>query len=123
MTRHLKDIPESLRTNASNLRHAMTKEERILWFDCLKEYPLRIRRQVIKGNYIVDFCCEKAKLIIELDGSQHYSPEEQIKDQIRTGYLEALGYKVLRFSNLEVHTYFKAVTDTIDREIRLRLKG
>ena len=122
MTRNSKNIPEVLQAYAKELRSHMTKEERILWFDCLKTYPIRIRRQVIKGYYIVDFCCEKAKIIIELDGSQHYTEEEKAKDLIRTKYLEGLGYKVLRFSNLDIHLNFAGVTESIDHEIKRRLR-
>ena len=58
--------------NAQKLRKAMTKEERHLWYDCLKLLPVTVHRQKILGNYIVDFYIASAKMVIELDGSQHY---------------------------------------------------
>ena len=106
---------------AKSMRKNMTREERHLWFDFLRRYPLRIRRQVILGNYIVDFCCEKAQLIIEIDGSQHYTPEEKEKDRKRTNDLKDLGYKVIRISNREVMTNFDGITQYIHQEIQKRL--
>ena len=73
----------NLTTNAKNLRKNMTKEERHIWYDFLRDYPVRFLRQKVIDNYIVDFYCHKARLIIELDGSQHYNEKEQIKDQNR----------------------------------------
>ena len=70
------------------------------------------------GNFIVDFYCHKAKLAVELDGSQHYMPQEQEKDVLRTQYLQSLGIKVLRFSNLEVLQQFQGVCEAIDREAK-----
>ena len=106
---------------AKSMRKNMTREERHLWFDFLRRYPLRIRRQVILGNYIVDFCCEKAQLIIEIDGSQHYTPEEKETDRKRTNDLKDLGYKVIRISNRDVMTNFDGITQYIHQEIQKRL--
>ena len=106
---------------AKSMRKNMTREERHLWFDFLRRYPLRIRRQVILGNHIVDFCCEKAQLIIEIDGSQHYTPEEKEKDRKRTNDLKDLGYKVIRISNRDVMTNFDGITQYIHQEIQKRL--
>ena len=106
---------------AKSMRKNMTREERHLWFDFLRRYPLRIRRQVILGNHIVDFCCEKAQLIIEIDGSQHYTPEEKEKDRKRTNDLKDLGYKVIRISNRDVMTNFDEITQYIHQEIQKRL--
>ena len=111
----------SLRTFARTLRQNMTKEERHLWFDLLHDYPLRIRRQVILGNHIVDFCCEKAKLVIEIDGSQHYEPEEKQQDRERSKDLQDLGYNVLRFSNREIWENFSGVGQQIHQTIQKRL--
>lgn len=92
----------------------MTKEERHLWYDFLKSLPVTFKRQYVIKNYIVDFCCESKKIIIELDGSQHYeSQENAAKDQIRDKQLKELGYRVLRFDNLEVYKNFSGVCDTI----------
>ena len=77
----------------------------------LKKYPVRFRRQYVIGEYIVDFYCHNAKLVIELDGSGHYEPQTMQKEQIRTEYLESLGLFVLRFTNLEIKSYFSAVCE------------
>ena len=96
----------------------MTKEEKHLWYDFLKKLPVTVSRQKNIGNYIVDFYCHQAKLVVELDGSQHYEPEEITKDQIRTEYLRSLGLRVLRFTNLEIQREFSAVCEVIDKEVR-----
>ena len=74
---------------------------------------MRFRRQYIIGSYIVDFYCHQAKLVVELDGSQHYAQEGQKEDCERTNYLESLGLHVLRFSNLDVLRNFSSVCDAI----------
>ena len=91
------------------LRKNMTKEERHLWYDFLKEYPVQFKRQVPFDNYIVDFYCFRAKLVVELDGSQHCEPEGLAYEQKRTAYLESKGLTVLRVSNLDVMRNFHAV--------------
>ena len=102
-----------LTSNARTLRKTMTKEEALLWYRFLSKYPLRFRRQYIIGNYIADFYCHRAKLVVELDGSQHYEPEAQTADAQRTKYLNEQGIEVLRFSNLEVLKEFDAVCTQI----------
>ena len=102
-----------LKPFSRQLRTSPTKEEFLLWNNFLRKYPLQFRRQYVIGNYIVDFYCHKAKLVIELDGSQHYDPEEAEKDRIRTEYLKSQGLRVLRFSNLEVLRDFDAVCEKI----------
>jgi very-short-patch-repair endonuclease len=72
------------------------------------------------GNYIVDFYCHQVKLVVELDGSQHCTPEEMEYDQKRTAYLEQQGLKVIRFSNLDVMRRFRDVCETIDRIVEER---
>ena len=111
---------QSLKTNAQSLRKSLTKEEAQLWYQFLCRYPLRFRRQYVIGNYIADFYCHKAKLVVELDGSQHYSPEEQSYDQKRTAYLESQGLYVLRFSNLDVMRRFQDVCQAIDMTAKER---
>ena len=101
---------------SQELRKNQTKEESLLWNQFLCQYPLLLRRQYIIGNYIVDFYCHRAKLVVELDGSQHYDPEEQKKDAERTRYLESQALKVLRFSNLDVIRRFRGVCEAIDME-------
>ena len=102
---------------ARRLRKELTKEEALLWHNFLKKYPLRFHRQYVIGNYIVDFYCHQAKLVLELDGSQHYEPEEQKKDAQRTAYLQGLGLRVLRISNLDVLQRFRAVCEMIHEEV------
>ena len=100
----------------------MTKEERRLWYEYLHDYPYRFRRQVAFGNYIVDFYCAAAKLAVELDGSQHYEPQEQDYDARRTAYLNSVGIMVLRFSNLEVLRNLRGVCQMIDMTVGERVR-
>jgi len=111
---------QKLRKNAQRLRKNLTKEEAHLWYQFLCRYPHRFRRQYVIGNYIVDFYCHLAKLVVELDGSQHYTPEEAHKDKIRTAYLEQQGLKVLRFTNLDVMREFRSVCEMIDMTVKER---
>ena len=98
---------------AQNLRREMTPQERHLWYGFLKTCPAQFRRQKQFGAYIVDFYCAKAKLVIELDGSQHYEEADRAYDQERDTYLTGLGLKVLRYSNADVNRNFKAVCEDI----------
>ena len=107
----------SLLSNARNLRKNMTKEERHLWYDFLRDCGYRFRRQEIIGNFIVDFFCSSAKLIIELDGSQHCLPENMVKDDERTRYLNSQGFRVIRFSNLDIIENFQGVCEYILSEL------
>ena len=111
---------KKLKENSQKLRKQLTKEEAKLWYQFLCRYSLPFRRQYIIGNYIVDFYCHQAKLVVELDGSQHYDPAEREKDQIRTAYLEQQGLRVLRFSNLDVLRQFQNVCTVIDRAAKER---
>ena len=88
--------------NARTLRKNMTPQERHLWYDCLRYCEPRFRRQEIIGSYIADFYCHEAKLVIELDGSQHFEPKKEQKDRARTAYFHTLGIRVLRFANNEI---------------------
>ena len=91
---------------AKQLRKEMTKEERHLWYDFLRNYPVRFIRQKILGKYIVDFYCAEAKLVIELDGSQHYQDGNAEKDAGRSAFLEGYGITVIRIPNNEVTRNF-----------------
>ena len=102
-----------LLTNARSLRRNMTKEERHLWYDCLRFCRPRFRRQEIIGSYIADFYCHQAKLIIELDGSQHYDPKEIEYDDRRTAYFHSLGITVFRFSNADINGNFRGVCTAV----------
>ena len=114
---------KELRKRSQELRRQMTKEERHLWYDFLKTYPVQFKRQYSLGVYIVDFYCYKAKLIVELDGSQHCEPKAMDYDRIRTEYLQKQGFLVLRFSNSDVMTQFRAVCETIDTAVKNRVQG
>lgn len=91
----------------------MTGEERHLWYDFLKGLPVIVHRQKVIGRYIVDFCIPSAKLVIELDGSQHYQPDGIESDLIRDTYLTEHGLTVLRYSNSEINHSFDAVCEDI----------
>ena len=106
---------------AKQLRKEMTKEERHLWYDYLRAYPVRFLRQKILGKYIVDFYCPEAKLIVELDGAQHYEGENVKYDEQRTAFLEGYGLKVLRIPNNEVNRNFCGVCEYIDAAVRQSL--
>lgn len=99
--------------NAQKLRKNMTKEEKHLWYDFLKNLSVTVNRQKIIGNYIVDFYCAKAKLVIELDGSQHYDENGIKYDFKRDEFLKSLGLNVLRYSNLDVNNRFESVCNDI----------
>ena len=102
-----------LTSNAKALRRIMTKEERHLWYDYLKQLPVTVHRQKIFGNYIVDFYIASSKIVIELDGSQHYEENHQHRDLQRDTYLQQMGCKVLRYSNADINQRFKDVCEDI----------
>lgn len=112
-----------LKTLSQALRKNQTKEEHLLWHNFLKKYPLRFRRQYVIGNYIVDFYCHQARMVVELDGSQHYDADEQEKDRQRTAYLQGQDLAVLRFTNLEVTRQFASVCQAIDAACTNRFPG
>ena len=103
-----------LTNNARDLRKQMTKEEAKLWFQFLRLYRPRFHRQYVIGDYIADFYCHQAKLVVELDGSQHCTPEKMEYDQKRTEYLQSQGLTVMRLSNLDVMRQFQSVCEAID---------
>ena len=100
----------------------MTKEERHLWYDFLRQYPIRFLRQKIIDNYIVDFYCHEARLIIELDGSQHYEKNGLLKDKIRTEKIETRNLTVIHIPNNEVNQNFDGVCEYIDRWVKASLR-
>ena len=106
---------------AKKLRKDMTKEERHLWYDFLRTYPVRFSRQKIIGQYIVDFYCPQAKIVIELDGSQHYEEANAMKDAERTQFLERFDLKIIRIPNSEVNCNFRGVCEYIDTAVRQSL--
>ena len=112
---------QNLKPKAQKLRKEATKEENLLWYKFLRTYPVQFRRQYIIGSYIVDFYCHKAKLVVELDGSQHCDLKGMEYDQARTAYLESQGLHVLRLSNLDVMRQCKNVCDAIDQVVKSRM--
>ena len=106
---------------AKQLRKEMTKEERHLWYDFLRSYPVRFSRQKVLGKYIADFYSAGAKLVIELDGSQHYEDDNVQKDVERTSFLEEYGLKVIRIPNNEVNENFSGVCEYIDTAVKQSL--
>ena len=105
-----------LRKNAQKLRREMTKEERHLWYDFLKQLPVTVNRQKVIDHFIVDFYCASAKLVIELDGSQHYEDEGTASDRERDYALNQLGLSVVRYSNDDINRNFDGVcTDLLKR--------
>ena len=113
---------KSLKTLSSNLRNNATPQENKLWYEFLRTYPVRFNRQRIVGNFIPDFYCAKARLAVELDGSQHYENKGINHDEQRTEYLESLGVYVLRFTNSEINENFYEVCTVIDETVKCRMK-
>ena len=111
----------NLKERSQKLRKEATKEENLLWYCFLRKYPVRFRRQYIVGNYIVDFYCHQAKLVVELDGSGHYEPKAIQYDHMRTQYLESQGICVFRVSNLDVLQRFKEVCEAIHTLVESRI--
>lgn len=106
---------KELKTNARTLRKNMTPEEKILWYQFLKKLSVSVYRQRIIGNYIADFYCPAAKLVIELDGSQHFSDNGLSYDAKRDAFLKENGLQVLRIPNNEIHRNLAGVADEILR--------
>ena len=113
---------EKLTGNAKALRKNMTKEERHLWYDFLKMLPTTVHRQKVIGKYIVDFYIAEAKLVIELDGSQHFEVEGQRTDAQRDAYLQTLGLTVLRYANSDVNRNFNGVCEDIWNRLKISEK-
>ena len=106
-----------LKEYAQSLRKNMTKEEKHLWYDFLKKLDVVVNRQKVIDNYIVDFCIPSVRLIIELDGAQHYEPDSKIYDRQRDGYLCGQGYTVLRYTNIDIKSNFDGVCSDILKNI------
>jgi len=112
----------SLTAPERELRKNMTREERHLWYDFLRNYPVRFYRQKVLGWYIADFYCADAKLIIELDGSQHCDEAGLEYDAKRTAFLEEYGLKVVRIQNPQIRQNFEGVCGYIDTLVQQALK-
>ena len=107
---------------AKILRKQATPQENHLWYDFLSKYEVRFQRQKAIDNFIADFYCHKAKLIIEIDGSQHYTEEGKQKDEFRTEILEGYDLKVIRLTNHQIHVNFSAVCEYIDAAVKASLR-
>ena len=103
------------------LRKNMTPEERHLWYDFLKKYPVRFSRQKVLGKYIADFYSAEAKLVIELDGSGHFTEAGKHYDEERTAFLAEYGLTVIRIRNAYIHENFDGVCNYIDKCVKQAL--
>lgn len=107
---------------ARNLRNNSTRHENRLWFDFLSKYPIRFQRQKAIDNYIADFYCHKAKLVIELDGMQHSSEDAMKRDEYRTEVLSKYGLAVIRITNKQIDSNFCEICNHIDQIVTERMK-
>jgi very-short-patch-repair endonuclease len=112
--------PSSMTQLARNLRNNSTRQEKKLWYLFLRNFPLRFHRQKVVGVYIVDFYCHKAKLVIEIDGSQHIENTHE-SDNERTEYLQSNFFEVIRFSNHDVDNNFDGVCTEIVHTVNAKL--
>ena len=108
---------KKLKSLARKLRKNATRHENRLWYEFLRDYPIQFNRQMVIMNYITDFYCAKARLVIELDGSQHYTEEGISRDAAREELLNTLDLEVLRFSNLDVDQTFEGVCEAIHHTV------
>ncbi len=105
-----------------SLRKEMTAEEKHLWFDFLRKYPIHVYRQrSIAEYFIADFYCPRAKIVIEVDGGQHFSEEGKAYDNMRTAVIEQYQIEVIRVTNADVMKNFAGVCRMIDRCIQERI--
>ena len=109
-------------TLAKNLRKNATPQENHLWYRFLAKYEIRFQRQKAIDDFIVDFYCHKARLIIEIDGSQHYTEHGFQKDGFRTEMLEKYNLKVIRFTNDQIDEDFQSVCEYIDAVVQASLR-
>ena len=116
----MKDYNKNNTKKAQSLRKNSTPWERKLWYEFLKDYPIRFQRQKPIGSFIVDFYCAKAKLVIELDGGGHFEPKEMNYDQYRTNELNKQNIEVFRICNNEIDKNFSYICEYIDFLVRQR---
>ena len=110
-----------MKGRARLLRKNLTAQEKHLWHDFLKFYKPKFYRQRIIDNYIVDFYCSSAKLVIEIDGCQHYTKYGMEYDEIRTDILERYELEIMRFRNFEIDNNFCDVCNEIDKKVKEKL--
>ena len=106
---------------AKSLRSHATPQENHLWYDFLSTYPVRFQRQKVIDSFIADFYCHRVNLVIEIDGSQHFSPTGMQRDRFRTEVLNAHGLIVVRFTNPQINHQFREVCEYIDYIVKERL--
>ena len=107
---------------AKELRREATRQENHLWYDFLRTYPIRFQRQKTIDTFIADFYCHRARLIVELDGAQHFTSQGTAYDQERTAILQRYGLGVIRFTDREVDEQFASVCAEIDRSVKRRMQ-
>ena len=112
-----------LKIIARDLRKRMTKQERHLWYDFLKSYEYQFYRQRIIDRFIADFYCPAAKLVVELDGGQHYTEKKMLDDEHRSLIINQYGIHVVRIPNNEIDNNFYNVCTYLDSIIKKRIKG
>jgi len=113
----MKTYSRALIPRAREMRTNMTEPEKRMWYQCLKHLPYRFRRQRPFGPYIVDFYCAALKLVVEIDGESHTTDDAIAYDTERTAFLEALGLRVIRLSNLEVMENIEGVFQRLNQEL------
>ena len=118
----MKDYNKNNIVRAKALRKNATPQEKKLWYQYLNKYPLRFQRQKAIGDYIADFYCAKARLVVELDGRGHNLSQQFEKDEARTEYLQSVGLAVLRIKNTDIDNNFAGVCSYIDQTVKDRLK-
>ena len=116
-----KTINPKLTPNSKSLRKNMTNEERHLWYDFLKNLPINVHRQKVIGRYIVDFYIASKKIVIEIDGSQHYEDSAIEYDKKRDEFLASLGIRVLRYTNAQINREFENVCNNILQNININV--
>jgi len=116
----MKDATSKTHARAKSHRRELTAAENVLWQEIRRKQVggFYFRRQVPIGPYIADFACVKEKLVIEVDGIGHAEPDEIIRDARRTEYLESLGWRVVRFMNVEIYDEIDAVIDAIWQHLK-----
>ena len=106
---------------ARRLRRDMTSQERKLWYEYLRTYPVKFYKQRIIESFIVDFYCAQARLVVEIDGSQHYTEQGKAYDEERSAILRQYDLLVLRFANSDIDNHFDAVCEQIHSAIQSRI--
>ncbi len=114
-------VSAEMRKRSRELRKNMTSEEKKIWYQFLRKYEYPVARQYVLGDYIADFYCAKARLIIEIDGAQHYDEAGQNYDAERTRFFETYGLEVIRLTNLQVNKQFRECCQYLDCIIKERV--